>query len=85
VEIESYLVELLQKEQADNAEFRDEVRKDFQAFREWMVVHEAQHRAGILVDEAKDATHKRYKVAAGAVVTIFLTVAGIIVPILLSR
>jgi hypothetical protein len=71
VEIESYLVELLQREQADNAEFRDEVRRDFQEFREWMAVHKSEHDSGKQL--------KSYLYAGlGVLLTLASTVASII-------
>jgi hypothetical protein len=74
MEITSYIKELVEEERRENSEFRDEFRKDFAEFREWMVVHEAQHQAS-----------KQLWRIAGTVFGVSLTIAGIVVPILFSR
>ena len=70
MEIESYLVELLEKERSDNSEFRDEVRRDFQEFREWMVVHKTEH-------DASNKLRSYLYAGLGILLTLASTVASI--------
>ena len=73
VEVSSYIVELIETERKENADFREEVRKDFAELRERMAVHEAQHAAG-----------RHFRQIAAGVLGTAIAVASIVVPILLK-